>query len=304
MIVNEKSQLGITIFDNIHIKDRIFNTQIGDVKKRDNSTEEDLRKARVNAYELIYDNMDRGESKYILTAKEEKIDYECFFNTKTYLLKDEAQALAKKIPLDKFNYSILKQVADKKCMYLMGRELAFKFYTYKDNLYGVYFKMINNDKVSEKSLEWAFFRIDLETNEVFLIEDETGEKTYIGDDTYINEARQHNSKPLNDKYFKCFIQTLLFIELSDLDVQLIEPNKKIGKTKKDKIINRSKSDVIVVTSKWNVISVRGDSFLVNGHWRMQPCGINRANRKLIYVDTFEKKGYIKRSKKQSQTGRV
>ena len=113
----------------------------------------------------------------------------------------------------------------------MGRELAFKFYTYKDNLYGVYFKMLMGNTDAENTIEWAFFRIDILTNEVFIIQDEKdGTKTYLGDDTYINEAKKHNAEPLKtDKYFRLFIQTLLFIELSDIDIQLLEPNKKVGK---------------------------------------------------------------------------
>lgn len=292
MIVNEKNQLGILIQDNFDFKEKIFNTQIEDVSRRNydaKDKDKSVKKATETAFYLVFDQTDYPNNDFL--EEYDLID----IPTHTYMLKEDAQHLANKIPLDKFDYKILRQVGNKKCLYLMGKDEAFKFYIANGNLYGVLYKSadINN----QKSIEWRFFRIDIDKGKVHLIkEQDSSVRDYIGNDTYISSDRGMHDNPTEDAQFKRFIKTLLFIELSELEIQVLEPNKKVGKTKSDKIINRTKSNVIVVTHKWNVMSIRTDSFLVSGHWRMQPCGINRANRKLIYVDTFEKRGYIRRNK--------
>ena len=41
------------------------------------------------------------------------------------------------------------------------------------------------------------------------------------------------------------------------------------------------------------MSIRTESFKVTGHWRFQPCGVGMLERKLIWIDTFEKSGYVR-----------
>jgi hypothetical protein len=92
---------------------------------------------------------------------------------------------------------------------------------------------------------------------------------------------------------KKFIQLLLFIELSDTGIELLEPNQKTGTRKSGKVFNQTKTKIVVVDSKWNTMSVRTEGFLVSGHWRMQPCGTGMMERRIIWIDSFQKNGYVK-----------
>ena len=88
------------------------------------------------------------------------------------------------------------------------------------------------------------------------------------------------------------MQLLSFVELSDIEVTLLNPMKNNGRHKRDgKITNNSPKTVYVVDSSWNKIVMRTDGFAVRGHFRLQPCGPGRMDRKLIWIDAFEKHGY-------------
>lgn len=49
-------------------------------------------------------------------------------------------------------------------------------------------------------------------------------------------------------------------------------------------------------ASWYTTYCRTDGFLVSGHFRMQPCGRGRQDRKLIYIKPFMKDGYVRRAR--------
>lgn len=231
-----------------------------------------------------------------------------------YLIRETAMEMVRKIPINaKFDIKFLKNVPTKKGTFLLGDELAFRYFKIGNTMNAVFFEteyqsishlnpiqleelkvgvdkmtgveLLNDDVM--KGLSWKYINIDLETGEIKLPTKES-QALDAKAGYYVEE------KPMKDEYFKLFVQLLLFIELSDLKVHVLEPNQKTGTRKTGKYINESDSNVSIVDSKWNVVSVRTESFLVSGHWRMQPCGVGHLERKLIFVDTFEKKGYTRR----------
>ena len=60
--------------------------------------------------------------------------------------------------------------------------------------------------------------------------------------------------------------------------------------------NLNKENIQVVDSTWYTTLLRTSGFMVSGHLRMQPCGKDHSERKLIYIDSFEKHGYVRRAK--------
>ena len=44
--------------------------------------------------------------------------------------------------------------------------------------------------------------------------------------------------------------------------------------------------------------IRSEGFGVKGHFRMQACGRNHREHRLVYIKPFEKKGYTRRAKKE------
>ena len=49
-------------------------------------------------------------------------------------------------------------------------------------------------------------------------------------------------------------------------------------------------------ASWYTTIVRTEGFGVRGHFRLQPCGRDCAERKLVYIKEFRKKGYVRRAR--------
>ncbi len=100
--------------------------------------------------------------------------------------------------------------------------------------------------------------------------------------------------------FSLIMQVLTFVELGDIEVLELAAGKNNGKPRNDqkeeKIHNSSNYTVFVVDSNWNKIVIRDEGFGVRGHYKMQPCGPAWADRKLIWVNAFEKEGYTRKAK--------
>lgn len=111
----------------------------------------------------------------------------------------------------------------------------------------------------------------------------------------------------NDKYhapetqmplFNRIAKLITFIELGDIETVYLPAGRNNGapKTSGVKITNTSEFNVYVVDTSWNKLIIRTDGFGVKGHFRLQPCGPGHLDRKLIWIDSFEKKGYVRRPK--------
>lgn len=291
MVVNEKNQLGIEVQD-----DRFKLSWYEDVMKHTISeidVNSGMRLRDIMRYQLVFlgdDSILENKVRPDILADLRKYR----LPVKTYLLRDEAQVLAGKIPLDKFDVKVLRQIDNKHGLFLMGKDLAFNYYKHNSLLQLHIYKTASEDDKEWNSLEIAYIDIDTGQIDIPYFDSDACEEKGVRVDRIITKKTLDDAFESED--FKKFIQMLLFVELSELRIDILQPNEKVGKTKSNKVINRSKSDIIVVTHKWNVISIRTESFLVSGHWRIQPYGKNRDKKKLIYIDTFEKEGYIRRNK--------
>ena len=161
-----------------------------------------------------------------------------------------------------FTGRTMKDIKPGKYTYLMGKTEVIRFVSYDNVICGFYW---NTDKVI--SFEWG-------------VDQESGEYYY---------------SPTRDEEFTTIMQLLIFIELGDVQIKILESGRNNGKSRKDgKITNDSKNSVFVVDSNWNTIVMRTEGFGVRGHFRLQPCGSGMADRKLIWISAFEKHGYTRR----------
>jgi hypothetical protein len=87
----------------------------------------------------------------------------------------------------------------------------------------------------------------------------------------------------------------LFRTFADHELKVVS-RKSTGKINNMVYRNMNKTDVAVLDSSWYTSIVRTEGFVVRGHMKMQPCGPNLSERKLIYVDSFEKYGYVRKAK--------
>lgn len=47
---------------------------------------------------------------------------------------------------------------------------------------------------------------------------------------------------------------------------------------------------------WYTTIIRNEGFSVRGHFRLQPCGAGKRDKKLIYIHEFQKHGYVRRAR--------
>lgn len=184
---------------------------------------------------------------------------------KYFLIQPSVWKAAELIKIgENFTGRTLKDIKQGDYVYLLGKHQMLKFLVVPQGIKGIYF-----DDKEKIFFEWG---IKMETGEAF---------HYTG----------------FNKEFSKIMQLLTFVELGDIEVSVLESLKNNGaKTRANKIYNGSRNTVFVVDSSWNKLVIRTDGFAVRGHFRLQPCGPANADRKLIWVDAFEKHGYTRRPK--------
>ena len=67
--------------------------------------------------------------------------------------------------------------------------------------------------------------------------------------------------------------------------------------KRDDIPNvKTNQKIDYLDCSWYTTIVRNEGFSVRGHFRLQPCGAGKKEKKLIYIHEFQKHGYIRRAR--------
>lgn len=97
--------------------------------------------------------------------------------------------------------------------------------------------------------------------------------------------------------FAIVISALMFMQFSELEVRVVNGNSKANSvgSNKEKVVNESEFKVKILDSTWFVTTIRSDGFKVSGHFRWQPFGPGRTEKKLIYISDFEKEGYTRKA---------
>jgi hypothetical protein len=99
-----------------------------------------------------------------------------------------------------------------------------------------------------------------------------------------------------DGYNQDLIQILWFIKHCDIEIKELGAKKKL-KDINCKYINDTDSNIKILDSTWFTTLIKKDSFNVRGHFRLQACGVDRQERKLIWISEFEKDGYTRHFKR-------
>lgn len=111
-----------------------------------------------------------------------------------------------------------------------------------------------------------------------------------------------DNMPYDDKdgLISWTITTLLalnFIEHCEIEQKLLKPKEKY-RNSGQRFYNESKSDIKILDCKWFTELIRDTPFTVRGHLRWQFHGEGRKDRKLIWIDEFQKEGYHRKAEKQ------
>lgn len=88
---------------------------------------------------------------------------------------------------------------------------------------------------------------------------------------------------------------LFLLQKSEIEINVLDkltPRKKINK---EKYLNKTGIPIKIIDSNWFTTTIQGESFGVSGHFRLQPCGVNSQDRKLIWINEFKKNGYTRKA---------
>lgn len=185
--------------------------------------------------------------------------------TKWYLICNGVEKCSKMIRIgDGFSSKALRNIKFGKHTYLLGEHETIRFFCGRGAIKGWYW-----NRQTKQAFEFGFDLVD--------------------DGYYF--------PPYYTEQFNRVAKLITFIELGDIEVEIIEKGRNNGKSKKNgKITNTSEFTVYVVDSSWNKLIIRTDGFAVMGHFRLQACGEGFKDRKLIWIDAFEKHGYKRQPK--------
>jgi hypothetical protein len=84
-----------------------------------------------------------------------------------------------------------------------------------------------------------------------------------------------------------------------VEKMIVPPGKKAFHTNQ-KYVNETKSPIEVLDATWFTTFIRSEEFAVGaatgGFFRLQPCGKDNKDRKLIWISPFKKFGYTRKAK--------
>lgn len=86
------------------------------------------------------------------------------------------------------------------------------------------------------------------------------------------------------------------LNIIPIETKIINKNSK-ALVNREKIVNDLGFDVTIIDSTWFTNIIHDKEFNVRGHFRLQPIGPGREQRKLIWVNDFKKNGYVRQAKK-------
>lgn len=210
---------------------------------------------------------------------------------RNFLVSGRAAALADKINIgDTFDLNFLSRIEDKRVTFMLGENQTIRYQKTDNEILA----SIISQSVSG-NLQFFFFRLVLDKNEVYLLTP-LGEERLIGSPTMLNQDTMGLPEYQVKSYLWNFLRLLLFTELGKVFTVWMKPGESkvlpgaIFKTK-----NESSVDVGIVDSNWNKQLVITGKFPVSGHIRLQPCGVGRLDRELIWIKEFVKSGYTRRA---------
>ena len=182
--------------------------------------------------------------------------------SKYFFICDSVYKAAELIKIgENFTGRAVKNIKPGHYTYLMGKHKMVRFNAFTGAVQGIYW-----DNKDSHAFE---FGLDLETGDYY-------------------------APPEEAENFSKIMQLITFIELGDIEVTYINALQSNGKPKNEgKVYNGSNNTVYVVDSTWNKLIIRTDGFAVRGHFRLQPCGDGLKDRKLIWINAFEKHGYTR-----------
>lgn len=224
-----------------------------------------------------------------------------------YYLTQKVQDYSDKIKFEKINLGWFRQLKHKCATFIINKEEFFRYYIeegkaiYILHYYKVQFGITPEDIEIEKMLnptisgieEFMGYNYD---TWVIRFDQEEHPDGFMPENEYLGQKFEHKIR---------FIKYLLFVELSGVMTMVVDDNQKVkldgnwDKNLDGKVKNESGVPVILVGTSWNKTIIRTTGFSVEPHIRIQPFGPGRSLYRPVWIEEYEKKGYVRKAPKIS-----
>lgn len=175
-----------------------------------------------------------------------------------------------------YDWTFFKNLPDQKVTFILPENNVLRLLITEEMLYftNLSFKLNKGSKDYGQAY-WIIFYVNRETGEM---------------------CEHFNSDDV--KNIERFVYALMaFFYLTDNEFKVLEPKQKYGTRKSGKIINSLPIPLTIVNKNWNTTLIRAGEFQVSGHYALRWTGKGRKTPKVIYIEPYMKKGYIRKSGK-------
>lgn len=136
---------------------------------------------------------------------------------------------------------------------------------------------------------------------IYLVEDRVSNIELI---SYLETGFEHTSLLTdfdlgtpNHDVFKDLIPLLTLYHFAEIETKIIEKNKqRKANVDSKKFVNDTEVPVQIINSNWFVNIIKTEGFKVRGHLAFRAYGKGRKERKLVWINPYEKNGYTRKAK--------
>ena len=124
-----------------------------------------------------------------------------------------------------------------------------------------------------------------------------GQQSFFGKST-LNNIGKWDALNVVEQTICLAVATLILKKYGEVETVLVAAGARRKLPEKNEVImNKAPFSVTQLDSSWLRTIIRTEGFMVRGHFRLQPYGTGRSERKLIYIEPYEKHGYTRTAKK-------
>jgi len=154
-------------------------------------------------------------------------------------------------------------------------------------------------EISKKGKEHDFiihFLVESD-NQLYVIASSYGTTKQDNNQIIIGFARMCGEKTMTEESIRFLtfnlFQYIIFKKFAPIETKQV---KGLRSSKSFKQIKGKSIDVTHITSDWFTNLIRSDGFSVKGHFALRACGVGRKDRRLVWINPFEKSGYTRTAK--------
>ena len=175
---------------------------------------------------------------------------------------------------DHYNWTYFSTLKDQKATFIFPNNSLLRMHIDGEIIWFLHMEFQPDEDKIRGNMKWVMFYLNRKTGELC-------------------EHFGHKDVQRIEK----FIYSLLcFVYLADNEEVLVAANSKHGTRKSGKLINSTPFPMIIITSKWNITAIRTEGFSVSPHFAVRYTGKGRTVPRVVFIDQFEKKGYIRKEK--------